>query len=213
MTRSVFGGDFMTGQKIKLDLNPMEFFRKQVLTFSEKHKVVLTKDLEFYVVNLLCQFVNPSSYLEVEEEIDFLDTPLVLVLKKALEAAPDRQIHLYKLLGDTSLYLGGVFEESLAKKSITKEYVITMGSQAYANVAELMKTQKLDADFRGLYASLASSFPDIMKIISSFSHGLFKEGDYLLLPKQKTGILDQVESYDFCHILKKRKDSFDDSKN
>ena len=57
----------------------MEFFRKQVLTFSKKNKIELNKELEFYVVNLLCQFINPSSYLEVEEEIDFLDTPLALV--------------------------------------------------------------------------------------------------------------------------------------
>ena len=203
----------MSDPKIKLDLNPMEFFRKQVLTFSKKNKIELNKELEFYVVNLLCQFINPSSYLEVEEEIDFLDTPLALVLKKTLESTPNRQIHLYKLLGDTSLYLGGFFQESLAKKSITPEYLITMGSQAYNNVALLMKTQKVNIDFRELYSSLASSFPDIMRIISSFSEGLFKIKARKIESSHSLGILDQLSDLELPSILKKNNFSFDDSKN
>lgn len=165
----------MIQQRVELSLSPHEFFRDIVKKSSEKNSILLDKDIEFYLVNLLCQFIEPRAYFSVEEEIDFLSTPLALILKEALESSPDRQILLFKLLGDASLYLCGLFEESLEKKKITSDYVISLGSQAYAKVSNLMKNNKGDADFNKIYAVLSGDFPNIVKVLMSVSREAFRK--------------------------------------
>lgn len=173
----------MTEQKVQIDISPREFFREKVKDSLKANLVSIDNDTEFYLVNLLCQFIDPSPYFTVEEDIDFFNTPLALILKQALESTPDRQILLYKLLGDTSLYLCGFFQESLAKKKITCDYVISLGSHAYENVSVLMKRNKGDANFNKLYGSLSCSFENIVKVLVTISCDAFKENKLDLLLK------------------------------
>ena len=204
----------MIQPKVELSLSPHEFFRDILKKSSKKNSVALNNDLEFYLVNLLCHFIEPKSYFSVEEDIDFLNTPLALILKKALESSPDRQLLLYKLLGDTSLYLCGLFEESLEKKRITSDYVISLGSQAYENVSILMRTNKRDSDFNRIYSSLASDFNDIVKVLSSVSRETFRANKIESLLKKIDGsnlhspekILLEFEEQGICDIQKNNED-------
>jgi hypothetical protein len=164
----------LINQKVELTVSPHEFFLEKIKTSSELNAVTLDKDTEFYLVNLLCQFIEPTNYFHVPEGIDFFNTPFALIFKKALESTPDRQILLYKLLGDASLYLCGLFQESFEKKKIKPDYVITLGSVSYERVAYLMRSNRSDSDFNRIYNSLAGSFEDIVKILLTISRDTFR---------------------------------------
>lgn len=167
-------GGRMVEQRVDLAISPHEFFREKIKDSSKVNAVSFNKETEFYLVNLLCQFIEPTAHFSTHEEIDFFNTPLALILKTALESSPDRQILLYKLLGDTSLYLCGLFQESLEKKKITSSYVISLGSQAYEKVSILMKSNKSDSDFTRIYSCLSEGFEDIVKVLVTVSHKTFK---------------------------------------
>lgn len=160
---------------MELTVSPHEFFLEKIKTSSELNSVTLDEDTEFYLVNLLCQFIEPTNYFHVPEGIDFFNTPFALIFKRALESTPDRQILLYKLLGDASLYFCGLFQESFEKKKITSDYVITLGSVSYERVASLMRSSRSDSDFNRIYNSLAGGFEDIVKILLTISRDTFRD--------------------------------------
>jgi len=72
-------------------VSPLDFFRDQVTNAAQSLKLQLNDDIEFYLVNLLCEFINPAQ-LNIDEDMAVLDTPLALMLNKALESSPDPQI-------------------------------------------------------------------------------------------------------------------------
>jgi hypothetical protein len=97
-------------------LSPQDFFRDQVTNAAQSLKLQLNDDIEFYLVNLLCEFINPAQ-LNIDDDMAVLDTPLAFMLKKAVESSPDIQIKVYKRLGDTSLYFAGYFQDFFNRKT------------------------------------------------------------------------------------------------
>lgn len=159
----------MTKSNIQLLQNPAEFFRSKIIKASEQQQIVLSKEVEFYLVNLLCHFISPDKYFNIDDEIDIFDTPLALILKKALESPPDKQVMIYKLLGDTSLYISGYFQDYFNNKTFDIRYFFSIGSQAYSNVAVLLRGKNKDRDFYYLYNELSNNFDVITEIIATIS--------------------------------------------
>ena len=61
---------------ISLGISPQEFFRDQIRSAVKDQNIQFSEDIEFYLVNLLTQFIATSP--------DFLETPLALKYKKCL---------------------------------------------------------------------------------------------------------------------------------
>ena len=112
----------MTKSKIQLLQRPAEFFRSKVIKAAEQQEIVLSKEVEFYLVNLLCHFIDPDRYFKLDDDIDLFDTPLAFILKKALEAPPEKQLVIYKFLGDVSLYMSGYFQDYFNNKTFDINY-------------------------------------------------------------------------------------------
>jgi len=151
-------------------LSPQDFFRTQVCAASKSLQIELSHEIEFYLVNLLCEFINPSQ-LAIDEE-NVLDTPLALLLKKALESSPDTQIKVLKRLGDTSLYLSGYFQDCFKRKAVDVSYYIDMGSNAYGHTAQLMRSYKHDSHFSKIYTTLSLEFRTLVALISEIAESL-----------------------------------------
>lgn len=149
-------------------LQPVDFFRTQVSTAATSLGVELKVDLEFYLVNLLCEFINPAQ-LQLDEKMGVLDTPLALMLKKALESSPEMQIKVYKRLGDTSLYFAGYFQDYIQKKTVDLNYYVDMGSAAYERTSHLLRSQKNDTHFSGMYLELSQEFRKLVSVITEVS--------------------------------------------
>ena len=88
---------------ILLDINPEEFFTRASKS-SERPLIFITKELEYYLAQLLSSFAYPKS--KHASRTNIFETPLALVHKRALESEPKDRIKLYRELGDHSLYVG-----------------------------------------------------------------------------------------------------------
>ena len=170
---------------VSLLINPTEFFREKVSSAIGNQKLELNEEIEFYLVNLLCDFINPEKINSVLEEIDILETPLALILKKALESPQqEEQIKLFKVLGDTSLYVSGYFQDFFNSKTYDIDYYITLGSSAYNNVSSLMRDGfNKGSQFPQIYHSLSYNFPMLVEVLAEVAEllGSSKNANLLAL--------------------------------
>ena len=160
--------------ELTITTNPAEFFREQISKAVENQRLDLNPEIEFYLVNLMCDFIEPSRLLvsDTEKEINPLDTPVALLLKRALESPPEFQLPIYKAIGDTSLYLSGYFQDYFNDKAFSIEYFIGMGSNAYQNVSRLKKDQFRDRSKSTLFCSLADNFKHMVEVVAEVSENL-----------------------------------------
>lgn len=137
-----------------LDLvSPGEHFKEKISNASKRLNIEVSSDIEFYLVTLMCDFIRPSENLS-------LDRPLALRLKEAIESRiEDRQRRL-KLLGDTSLYLAGFFQDFFNKKTYDIDYYISMGSNAYLALSE--ESLRL----KQTYKDLSNRFSHLVELVA-----------------------------------------------
>ncbi len=172
-----------TPGQIKLTLNPGEFFRELIHTATSNQQISISPDMEFYLVNLLCEFISPVKLAISIGEIDVFDTPLALLVKAALEAPPSEQLKIYKVLGDTSLYLSGYFQDYCLRKTIDLDYFMSIGSHAYRNVSSLLKYQRSSGPRPAIFAELSEQFSGLVSIVADVADqsGSTKASDILTL--------------------------------
>ena len=153
-------------------VQPADFFREKISDAASTLQLNLTDELEFYLVNLLCDFINPEN-LNLDE-LDLLDTPLALLHKRAIESSPDMQIRIYKKLGDISLYVTGYFQDSLYRKTVDADYYISMGSGAYRRISHLMQNHHRDEHFTRIYGDLSREFRNLVALVTELADDLPK---------------------------------------
>ena len=160
----------MTRPLVNIMATPQEYFHEQVTQARSSLSIKIDEQLEFYVVNLLCEFVNPEKLNQsLGTDVDIMDTPLALIMKQAMEAPPFDQVKIYKRLGDTSLYFAGFFQESFNRKTYDIDYYISMGQNAYTSVSTIMRDRMRDEHFMEMYGKLAERLPDLVEIVAEVS--------------------------------------------
>lgn len=159
----------MGALQLDLDVKPQEFFREKVTEAVAKQKIQITDEVEFYLVNLLCEFIAPGKLDTVAGGLSALETPLAIMLKQALEAPPATQLRIYKYLGDTSLYISGFFQDFFNRKAFDINYYMSLGSSAYQNVSTLMRDHHSDEHFAEMYGALGAKFQTMVEIVAEVS--------------------------------------------
>jgi len=145
---------------LTLVTHPQEYFRQLVLEAMGRQSVAAQPETEFYLVNLLQQFMVTDRLYPRGEE------PLALMVKEALEqTAIEAQRVLFKQVGDVSLYVAGFFQDSLNRKLVDVDYYIDMGGTAYKQVANLAD----DTTFRSVYEELADKFGTFVEVLADVS--------------------------------------------
>ena len=157
---------------LQLVVQPQGYFYELVTHALSKQHVSTRPETEFYLVNLLNQFMNASQLTE---------QPLALLIKEALEQPhPQKQGEQFKKVGDLSLYVAGYFQDSLNRKLVDVDYYIDMGGNAYQQVANRAPEEAL----RRTYLELAdkfSSFVDVLADVSEATQPPKSEKDILRL--------------------------------
>jgi hypothetical protein len=165
-------------------VSPQEFFHDKITTASRQLNVKLEEHVEFYLVNLLTNFVTSTgTAFDGEEPQTILSTPLAFMLKRALEAPSDKQSTLYRQLGDTSLYLSGFFQDYFNNKTIDINYYISMGASAYKQAGSLSKNQARDDSLQATFHALSDNFSQAVEVVAqaSDSTAMQKNEDILIL--------------------------------
>ncbi len=153
----------------KWNQRPEEFFNEKIKQAVKNQKLALEDDVSFYLVNLLCEFIDPNNKIQTHFEFNILETPLAIILKKATEAPSHQKVKIFKRLGDLSLYFAGFFQDYFNRKTFDVDYYISMGSSAYSSVSHLMRNKHQDAHFTQIYETLSREFNQLVDVIAEVS--------------------------------------------
>ncbi len=151
---------------LTLVLQPQAYFHELVTSALGQHPISIRPETEFYLVNLLNQFITTDRLYMRDADGNYREESLAILLKEALEQpkAEDQSL-LFRHLGDVSLYVAGFFQDSLNRKLVDVDYYIDVGGTAYQQVAERSEEEVL----RSLYSELSNKFPNFVEVLAQVS--------------------------------------------
>jgi len=142
-----------------------EYLREKVQRSIIRHKLNTSEYTEYYLVNLLQDF-RRSEKLFAENNGEFAEKPLALLLFEAMRGNAGKKMHYLKKVGDTALYLSGFFSENLKKRLVGKNYYARMGGSAYGSLGEIFRNE---GTFGLIYCELAQNFGQFVKVLADVS--------------------------------------------
>ncbi len=139
---------------------PAEYFKELVDSALVRQHVQANDLTEYYLVNLLCQYVR----LDARANADDHAQPLALRLARALETGGSEQRARLRSLGDFSLFMSGFFSDSLRRSVVDVDYYVTMGEYAYGSLS------RRDEDaFADVFRELARKFVGFVDVLAEVS--------------------------------------------
>lgn len=141
--------------------SPQEYFRDLLGEAIQKQRVAVLPDTEFYLVNLLANFLKTDRLFTEQTDGSTAQEPLALMLARSVDAPRDEQVKTLRRLGDVSLYVSGFFSDSLEKKVVDVDYYANMGMTAYARVAAMSRA----AHVAELYEQLSRQFHAFVDVL------------------------------------------------
>jgi hypothetical protein len=142
-----------------------EYFKDMVGTAIENQKITVAPPTEFYVVNLLAEFLDAGNLFRAEGDGSRDEEPLAFILKRAQEQQGFERVRELKRLGDTSLYISGYWGDSLGHKLVDVDYYVSMGGRAYGALSEMFHGDSIAS----LYEELSAQFLSLVDLLSEVS--------------------------------------------
>lgn len=133
-------------------------FHELVEQALEAQGVASSETTEFYLVHLLERFAHP-------QKPDLLDPPLGVEFLRAGELPPVQRFDTLRRVADTSLFVTGMFVDSLDRSLVGPDYYTALGRNAYARLSsETGRGQLADS-----FVELAERFPDFVRVLGVIS--------------------------------------------
>ncbi|OFV87816.1 MAG: hypothetical protein A3J75_00925 [Acidobacteria bacterium RBG_16_68_9] len=144
-----------------------DFFRDLLQGAMRTHQVESSEDSEFYLVKLLERFAHPTP--------DWNSRPLALEYLESFHSPTVHRCAKLRHVGDTSLFLSGIFMENLERRIVPTSYYISLGRLAYHQLAALAGG---GTSPRGtLFAEMAERFVDFVHVLTEISFEQLFPGD------------------------------------
>lgn len=150
-----------------IEPNLTEFFRDLLQGAMRSQHVESSQETEFYLVKLLEGFASADH--------GCFDRPLALEYLEAFHSPVAHRYGKWKRVGDTSLFLAGLFMESLHRRMVSSDYYAELGRTAYKQLAHLPhRAGPIPVD---LFAELADRFGDFVRVFAEISFRDLFRGD------------------------------------
>ncbi len=152
--------------KLIVDMNVREYFQKTVSKAVLNQRLNATEDAIFYLVNLLTTFADANTLYQDTPQ-GSRSTPLVQMYAEAVEVVSDvdRQ-RTMRRLGDVSLFIAGLFSDSLRNRLVDIDYYISMGGSAYSYLSDALQGPARGSLYGSVFTELATKFTDFVDILS-----------------------------------------------
>ena len=138
---------------------PVEYFKDLVASSLARQHIQAADLTEYYLVNLLCQYIRLDAASGVDE-----GEPLAVRLARALQSGGLEQRARLRSLGDFSLFMSGFFSDSFRRRLIDVDYYVSMGEYAYGSLG------RRDEDaFSEVFTELASKFVGFTDVLADIS--------------------------------------------
>ncbi|HEY5602680.1 MAG TPA: hypothetical protein VIM41_06190 [Gammaproteobacteria bacterium] len=155
-----------------------EYFFYSVNAAVKNQRIDTSEETIYYLVNLLTAF-SRSEGLFVYNEDGVSLKPLALMYTDAVsEIAPKERIRILQKLGDTALFISGVFSDSLNNKLVDVDYYIAMGGNAYSHLSASMRGYFRNAAAQPLFEELTAKFVDFVDVLSEVTENKLFASDY-----------------------------------
>jgi hypothetical protein len=159
-------GELMNTQGLSKD-NLTEFFRDLLQNAMRSQEVHSSEEMEFYLVKLLEAFAHADR--------GWFERPLALEYLESFHTPLSHRYGRLKRVGDTALFVSGVFVESLHRKLVSSDYYMQLGRTAYLQLSAL--SNGLSTVSGDLFAELAARFSDCVRVLAEISFERLFHGD------------------------------------
>jgi hypothetical protein len=151
-----------------------EYFKELVEASMARQHLQTGNLTEYYLVNLLCQYVRVDARSDRDEHGE----PLAFRLARAIESGGSEQRARLRSVGDFSLFMSGFFSDSLALRAVDVDYYKSMGEYAYGSLS-----RSEDEAFAEVFGELARKFVGFMDVLADVSEqtNLASTGEILRL--------------------------------
>ena len=151
---------------LTLVAQPQAYFKELVSKALNNQKLLTQPETEFYLVNLLNEFMKTDRLYSKDSNGGVREEALAIMLKEALEQPQLHQQRAhFRHIGDVSLYVAGFFQDSLNRKLVDVDYYIDVGGAAYQQVAA-----RADEDaLKTVYLELAEKFGSFVEVLAEVS--------------------------------------------
>jgi hypothetical protein len=139
---------------------PAEYFRELVESAMARRHIQAGDLTEYYLVNLLCQYVRLDGRSHHADH----GQPLALRLARAFEAAGFEQRMRLRSIGDFSLFMSGFFSDSFNRGAVDVDYYKSMGEYAYGSLS-----RSDDEAFAEVFGELSRKFVGFMDVLADIS--------------------------------------------
>ncbi|PYR80006.1 MAG: hypothetical protein DMF86_02025 [Acidobacteria bacterium] len=140
---------------------PAEYFKELVESALSRQHLQAAELTEYYLVNLLCEFIRPEARATRRDDGE----ALALRLARALDSGGLEQRARLRSLGDFSLFMSGFFSDHFRRGLVDVDYYVSMGEYAYASLGR----RDVDDAFTDVFRELAGKFVGFMDVLSDVS--------------------------------------------
>jgi hypothetical protein len=156
--------------------NLFSFFYDRVQVARRLHGTEVQEGTEFYLVNLLTQFLRTRRLVSVGgARVDHQPLAIRLLECRSATTKGDRFMQL-KHLADSTLYVLGFFSDSLKRSTVDLKYYAGVGECAYHDLSLL-------AGWKGdpVFGELADKFGDCVELLTTVKEGAPDHNDVVKL--------------------------------
>ena len=150
----------MTEHPLVQNQTPVSYFKELVEESLQRQRVSAGDETEFYLVNLLCQYVRVDRLPHQVDE----QQPLGVRFAKALDSGGFEQRVRLRSVGDFSLFMSGFFSDSFTRRSIDIDYYRSLGECAYASLS-----RSEEEAFAEVFGELSRKFVGFMDVLADVS--------------------------------------------
>ena len=155
--------------RILVGKSAQEYFRDLVSDTLAHRRVQILEATEFYLVNLLAQYLERERLFAQTQSGEAHVEPLAMMLKRAIEGDREARWRNLKRLGDTSLFMSGFFSDWLARSPVDVDYYIAMGERAYDALSEEPRAPSGAHELFGEMAERFTLFVDLFAEIAELA--------------------------------------------
>ncbi len=158
-----------TAYKLITNTSIREYFRDSVSEAIANQRISASAETAYYLVNLLTAYTRSEYLFECGENgVDL--KPLALIYADALnEPNSGERTRLMQKLGDTALFIAGVFADSLNRKLVDVDYYIAMGGNAYSAVSDTLRGVSRQRTAKSLFDELTEKFTEFVDVLNEVS--------------------------------------------
>ena len=166
-----------TGGSLITQASLREYFHNELNEALNHQKIQAESETVCYLTNLLTIYARSDELFErTEYGVDI--KPLAVTFSEALsEPSVKLRTRLMQRLGDTALFIAGVFADSLNRKLVDIDYYVAMGGTAYAQVSDSMRGHRAVKSLAMLFDELREKFTDFVDVLSEVSERSYLSSD------------------------------------